>query len=151
MALFESEIENFISNGTFSQSFDSHNNIVLNASSSTFYGRYVKFNLHNIKYNSEKANSLYSVEFEEFVPVKSKKVDVKSTEELSTALKSTEEENATLKLELEQYINDSSKSNNISNDLAIKQVILELRKKLNEGRVDSDFSEEFPYSAIFKK
>ena len=36
------------------------------------------------------------------------------------------------------------------NKLAIKQVILELRKALGQGRVESDFSDTFPYTPIIK-
>ena len=38
----------------------------------------------------------------------------------------------------------------VADQMASKQVILQLRKTVGQGRVDSDFSDTFPYTPISK-
>jgi len=52
--------------------------------------------------------------------------------------------------ELERLIEASESNTTEAEKEAARQVILELRKALGEGRVDSDFSTDFPYTPLIK-
>jgi hypothetical protein len=147
---FDLEIENFKKYGIYKYKFDPVGNLIFNSSSIDFSRVYLSFPLESIFYNKEKINHFYNVEFEEFIPapITGSVVNVEEIQEQLTVL---EQENITLKERLDTLAIQSENSMGESEKLASKQVIFELRKSLGEGRVDSDFSEDFPYAPIKKE
>lgn len=151
MADFSQDIYNFRQYGTYAYKFDQAGNLNFNSSSSDFSQVYVSFPLTNIVLNDAKIGGFYNVEFEEFVP-STGSVDVAaSADDLQIQLDTIAAENEDLKTQLDTYIaqaqSDTSSAASIE---ATKQVILELRKALGQGRVDSDFSDTFPYTPFRK-
>lgn len=147
MGDFSVNINNFQKYGTYQYKFDSNGNLIFNSSSADFSQVYLSFPLNNIIYNNEKIGSFYNIEFEEFIPIQSSitssAIDIIS---IQNELQTIQLENDTLKEQLNSYITQSQDTvGGIDNQL-IKDVILELRKSLGQGRVDSDFSEVFPYA-----
>jgi hypothetical protein len=59
-----------------------------------------------------------------------------------------QQENSTLKVQLDNLIAESGNTSNASDSQVVKQVILELRKALGQGRIDANFSDTFPYAPL---
>lgn len=150
MAHFSQDIHNFRQYGTYAYKFDEVGNMTFNSSSSDFSQVYVAFPLVNVVLNNPKVNSFYNPDFEEFIPSTSSLAPVQDTEVLEQQLAELQAENDNLKTQLDSVIAQGSDSTSAVDSMATKQVILELRKTLGQGRVDSDFSEEFPYTPFRK-
>lgn len=149
MSDFSQEIHNFQRYGTYEYKFDSVGNLTFNSSSADFSQVFVAFPLLNVFYNNNKIKSFFNVQFEEFVPqIVTSSVD--TTVALQEQLQNIQQENITLKTQLDTLVTQNEESGSAADQMAIKQVIFELRKALGEGRVESDFSDTFPYTAIRK-
>jgi hypothetical protein len=152
MADFSTDIQQFQQGGIYEYKFDSVGNLYFNSSSTDFSQVYLSLPLANIVYNNSKIEKFYDPEFQEFVPNTGSAELTSSIEALQQQLNVINEENTTLKGQLDSLIAQSAATAESSgpNQVAIKQVILELRKTLGQGRVDSDFSDSFPYTPIKK-
>lgn len=151
MADFSQDISNFQRTGVFVYKFDDVGNLIFNSSSADFSQVYLAFPIFNITYNNAKINTFYDTNFTEFIPTPTGSVITSDNmDNLQQQLDTVQQENATLKNQLDDLIVQTENSSSAADQMAIKQVILELRKSLGQGRVDSDFSETFPYTAIRK-
>ena len=150
MADFSQDIQNFRRYGTYTYEFDSVGNLIFNSSSVDFSQVYLAFPLQNSLYNNLKIGSFYILDFEEFVPSTASAVTASNIDALQQQLDTVQQENTTLKTQLDSVISQNESSGSIANSQAVQQVILELRKALGQGRVDSDFSTDFPYTPIIK-
>jgi hypothetical protein len=150
MSNFSKEIQNFQRYGTYEYKFDAVGNLTFDSSSADFSHVYLSIPLQNVVYNKNKLDSFYNSEFQEFVPVQPK-VSLATTEETKQQVNLLTEENESLKTQLDSLTVQSNTDASGAEKLATKQVILELRKAVGQGRVDSDFSEDFPYSPIRKE
>ncbi len=146
MTNFSLNIQNFQRYGTYTYKQDEIGNFIFNSSSVDFSQVYIAFPLLNAVYNNAKLASFYNMNFEEFSPSSTLSSSIETIDTLQEQLNIIQEENATLKTQLDSIILQSENSSSISDTLAIKQVILELRKALGQGRVESDFTNTFPYS-----
>lgn len=146
---FSQQIHDFQRYGNYEYRFDSVGNLTFNSSSANFNQVYLSFPLSNVFYNNDKIRSFFNVQFEEFVP-QTITSSVDTTAVLQEQLQNIQQENTTLKTQLDGLIAQSEDSGSAADQMAIKQVIFELRKALGEGRVESDFSDTFPYTAIRK-
>jgi hypothetical protein len=145
---FNQNIENFQRYGVYVYKFDAAGNLTFDSSSLDFSRVYLAFPLRNPIFNNSKIEAFYDPTFTEFVPPV--KTNEDSSKEIQQQVDILEEENASLKSQLETLTDQSESDDSVVDQLATKQVILELRKALGEGRVDSDFSEEFPYAPVRK-
>lgn len=149
MADFTQDIQNFRRYGTYDCKFDKSGNLTFNSSSTDFSQHYIMFPLKNVIFNNVKANSFYNPEFEEFIPNAGSLISIEpNSEDLQQQLSIIQQENLTLKNQLDIVIAQNEASGSDASQLAVKSVILELRKALGQGRIDSDFSDEFPYTSI---
>lgn len=149
MADFSQDIQNFQRYGTYTYKFDSVGNLNFESASAVFNRVYIAFPLKNVIYNPSKIKTIYNIEFEEFIPQSN--VDTGATvDNLQQQLDVVQQENITLKSHLDTVIAQNQESGSDASNLAVKQVILELRKSVGQGRVDSDFSDTFPYTPIIK-
>jgi hypothetical protein len=149
MADFSQDIKNFQRYGKYQYEFDNVGNMIFNSSSSNFSQTYVAFPLNNIYYNNSKIKNIYNTVFEEFVPL-AQTSSQNTTIVLQDQLIILQQENNDLKTALDNVIMQNGASQSEADQLATKQVILELRKALGQGRVDSNFSEDFPYTPLLK-
>ena len=146
MSDFSQEIQNFRRHGTYTYRFDESGNLTFNSSSSDFNQVYLSFPLTNPVYDTSKLQTLYNLQFEEFVPPS----DVPIASNVEDQLSIAQEENAALRFQLQSVIDNTDESEVAATQVAVRQVVLELRKAIGEGRVDSDFSDTFPYTPIKK-
>jgi hypothetical protein len=149
MADFSTDIQQFQQNGTYTYKFDPVGNLIFNSSSADFSQVYLSMPLTNIMYNNNKIDGFYTADFEEFTPTPAA-APITSSVDLNNQLDTLQQENAQLQNQLNDMIAASSTTNPSADSEASKQVILELRKALGQGRVDSDFSDTFPYTPIKK-
>lgn len=148
MADFSGDIQNFQRYGTYTYKFDQVGNLNFDSSSSDFSRVYLAMPLRNVVYNNTKIQAFYDPTFTEFVPpTQSLMTDDGESQQRVGVL---EEENASLRNQLNTLTTQTESDDSAANQLATKQVILELRKSLGQGRVDSDFSEDFPYAPVKK-
>ena len=150
MSDFTKDIKNFQQNGTYVYKFDNVGNLTFNSSSSDFSQVYLAFPLVNIFYNNNKLDNFYDPNFQEFIPTTSLTSSVVNQDILKQQLDSLQQENISLTAQLNSLVVQNEQGSSIADQMATKQVILELRKAAGEGRVDSDFSDTFPYTAIRK-
>jgi hypothetical protein len=150
MADFSKEIHEFRQNGTYTYKYDGVGNLIFNSSSTDFSQVYVAFLLTNIVFNDKKIDNFYNPEFEEFIPTTSSITSIVDTDVLQQQMNVLQQENETLKTQLDDVVAMNQASGSVADQMATKQVILELRKSLNQGRVNSDFSETFPYTPFRK-
>lgn len=152
MSDFSQNIQNFRQYGTYIYKFDEVGNIIFNSSSTDFSQIYLAFPLKNIVYNDNKLDLFYDPEFKEFIPTEiqiERTVNINSSD-LQQKLDMVQQENFSLQDQLNVIIAQMESGGSVADQMAISQVILELRKALGQGRIDSDFSETFPYTAIRK-
>jgi len=152
MADFSTDIQQFQQNGTYTYEFDPVGNLYFNSSSADFSQVYLKLPLTNVVYDNSKIEKFYTPEFLEFSPNTGSAELTSSMEALTQQLSIIREENSGLKSQLDNIVAQNAASSSASgpNQLAIQQVILELRKALGQGRVDSAFSTDFPYTPIIR-
>jgi hypothetical protein len=150
MADFSTNIQQFQQNGTYEYEFDDVGNLIFNSSSADFSQVYLSLPLTNVGYNNVKIASFYTPDFEEFIPTTASASPTSSVDDLNNQLSTLQQENQQLQGQLNDMIAQSTTSNPAADSQASKQVILDLRKALGQGRVDSDFSDTFPYTPITK-
>lgn len=148
MANFDQDIQNYKRYGTYTYKFDNVGNVVLNSSSSNFNQVYVAFPLQNAVFDNSKIETMYNVNFEEFIPQTEATSSV-NVDDLLQQITTIQSENESLKTQLDSVVVQSETAT-AADQLAAKQVILELRKALGEGTLDTDFSDTFPYTPIRK-
>lgn len=149
MSNFDEEIQQFQRYGTYTYKYDAVGNLLFDGNSSDFSRVHLSLPLLNVKYNNAKIASFQTTTFEEFVP--STEIKSQNTEELQQKMNVIADENETLKQQLNSLVEQSENNSSGSDIMAMKQVILELRMRLGEGRFDSDFSKDFPYMPIIKE
>lgn len=145
---FDENIQDYKRYGTYNYKFDESGNVIFNSTSSNFNQVYISFPLQNIIYDNSKIEMMYNVNFEEFVP-QFKLTSSINVDNLLQQFTVIQDENKSLKIQLDKIVSESEISSDVNN-LATKQVILELRKLLGEGILDGDFSNTFPYTPIRK-
>lgn len=150
---FGQEINNFERYGTYTYKFDEAGNSVVNAKSDEFSQVYLAFTLGNFVYDNSKIESFYDPTFTEFIPAS--QIEQQKTEaevlQMQEDLIAEKEKTATLTQQLDTLVAENESDSSAANDQATKQVIIELRKELGQGNVESDFSEEFPYTPVRKE
>ena len=151
MADFSTEIQQFIQGGTYEYKFDAVGNLFFNSSSADFSQVYLKLPLTNVVYNNDKIEKFYDPTFVEFVPTTGSAETTSSMDALTQQLNIISTENTGLKSQLDKVIAQNNSVSNASDSQVVKQVILELRKALGQGRVDSNFSDTFPYVPLTRQ
>lgn len=152
MSDFSQDIQNFQRNGDYTYEFDSIGNLYFNSSSADFSQVYLALPLTNVIYDNAKIEKFYDPTFVEFVPNTASVETTSNVDALQQQLSVISQSNAALQSQLDNVVaqNEAITAQAGPNQLAIQQVILELRKALGQGRVDSDFSTDFPYTPIIK-
>ena len=150
MANFDKDIENFQRYGTYIPKFDNAGNSMFDSSSVNFNRVYIAFPLQNVVYDNAKIQTMYAVDFQEFIPQTSSVALTASVNDLQQQLDVLQQANTTLSTQLDSVIAQNQQSGTAASTLAIQQVILQLRISLGQGRVVSDFSADFPYTPIVK-
>lgn len=151
MADFSQNIQDFQRYGEYTYKFDNVGNLTFDSSSSDFSRVYLAFPIRNFIYNNNKIQSFYDPTFTEFIPVVSTINTNPSIADVQTQVNELQNENTSLKSQLDILTVQADANITPADQLATKQVILELRKLLGQGRVDSDFSMDFPYAPIRKE
>ena len=145
---FKQQISDFQRYGTYTYEYDEVGNVVLNPSSKEFSQVYLSLPIQNYIYDDSKVKNFYDPVFTEFVPPISINSSTEDVGSIQSKLADSEAKNIELNKKLDSLIEENESIPSSAEKQATKQVILELRKELGQGRVDSDFSEDFPYSAI---
>ena len=148
MADFSTNIQQFIQGGTYEYKFDAVGNLYFNSSSADFSQVYLKLPLTNVVYDNSKIEKFYDPTFVEFVPTTGSVESTASMDALTQQLNIISQENSTMKSQLDDLIAQNNSTSNASDSQVVKQVILELRKALGQGRIDANFSDTFPYAPI---
>ena len=148
MADFSQDIAQFQKDGTYVYKFDKAGNLYFNSSSADFSQVYLSLPLTNVVYNNAKIEKFYDPEFREFIPTTVVTASVATADELQAQLGVVQQENITLKSHLDSLIAENETTSNASDSQAVKQIILELRIAMGQGRVAANFSDTFPYVPI---
>ena len=147
---FSQDITNFQRYGNYTYEYDEVGNVIFNSSSNDFSQVYLALPLPNFVYDNTKIVSFYDPTFTEFVP-STTAAAIPNAEQLQGDLEASLQANAELVKRLDDLIAVNESTPSLADNIASKQVILELRKSLGEGRVDSDFSSNFPYTPVKKE
>lgn len=144
MANFSQDISNFTRFGTYNYRLDEVGNEILNPSSSIFQENYFAFSLSDLNYDQTKILSFYNPTFTEFVkPEVTESIVV--TEDTELTIQTLKTENADLQTQLNELIAQSEMSSNVATEQLIKNIIINLRVNLGQGKIEADFNTSFPY------
>lgn len=141
----ESQINNFLLTGNFTNNIDEFGNVNLYISASEANQEYISFALANFNYKNNEIENLYNVEIEEIktTPDLEKQIfDQSFLNEYNKVLS----ENQDLKDQLNDLITKMESDPSESQLNASKDIIIDLRIKLKEGNKPEDFSDEFPFN-----
>lgn len=146
MADFSQQIANFTTFGTYPYMFDDVGNEILNASSSTFQQVYFSLPLGIYLLDSSKILSFYDPTFTEFVPAAQTTGSASIFPQAANdQINNLTFQNTQLQSQLNSVIASSAMNSGSADNQSIKNIITTLRIQLGQGRVVSDFSENFPY------
>ena len=148
MADFSTDIQQFQQSGIYKYKFDSVGNLYFNSASADFSEVYLALPLTNVVYDNSKIRKFYDPTFVEFVPTTASVEPTSSVDTLTQQLGIIQQENSSLKGQLDNLIAQNNSTSNASDSQVVKQVILELRKALGQGRIDANFSDTFPYAPL---
>lgn len=141
MKSFDAELKQFSIDGIFNNNLDDAGNINLSIDPFDVNQKYIEFGLQNYLYNNEQIKTLYDVEIKEFALPRSTIV-VNTNDTTVTQLT---QENENLRNQLNAVIAADNQNSASAVVDASKDVIINLRIKLNEGKSSDDFSDAFPY------
>lgn len=140
MKSFEKELNKFLLDGTFENNFDDAGNINLFTEPVDVNQEYISYSLQNWVYKNDQIESLYDVNISEFtIPTENVSVLVDNNVSQLT------QENNSLKEQLNAIIDATNQNSSSALIDASKDVIVQLRIQLKEGKAISDFSDVFPY------
>jgi hypothetical protein len=152
MASIDTHIQKFVTYGEFGYVFDESENIIINTKSNDFNKNYVSLPLRVTKYNPNVINKFNLATFTEISLNRSVEVAKNASDTNVTGsnqnVENVLQENERLKNKLNDIINSSEQNDLAANNLAIKQIIIDLRIRLNEGSSENDFSNDFPFLPI---
>lgn len=140
------QVSEFKTFGTFTNNVDSFGNLQLVfsvAQSVEANVNYVKVPLKTFEYNQNKIIDANTVDFIELntTEVEQKQNTTELLKQYNTLLEENRILNQTVNDLVEKYENNDDKS--VIN--ALKNTIIDLRIKLGQGNVPSDFSDDFPF------
>jgi hypothetical protein len=144
MVQFTKDISNFQKFGTYNYRLDEVGNEILNPSSSVFQENYFAFSLTNLNYDQSKILSFYNPEFTEFVKPKVTE-SISRGDDVELEIQNLKTENSVLLAQLNELIAQSEMTSNVATEQLIKNIILNLRVNLGQGKIEADFNTEFPY------
>ena len=144
MTDFSQQINNFVNRGIYNYQFDSVGNLILNPQSDIFQQNYFVFPLRDLVYNREKISSFYNPNFTEFAATTTASVDV-STIEMQQEIDFMTQQNVELQSKLDELLSVVPPDSTQSDQKATRDIIVELRIQLGQGKISSDFSGDFPY------
>lgn len=140
------DVQKFKDLGTFDNNFDNFGNIQLVYNVSQSYdGRfnYVNIPLKNFEYNS---NKIIDTNTSEFTELSSVVVEEKrNLNEVIIQYNSLLEENRILNQTVNELVEKYENNDDKQVIAAMKTEIVNLRIKLGQGNVPSDFSDDFPF------
>lgn len=148
MTDFLQDIAQFQKSGNYIYKFDKAGNLYFNSSSSDFSQVYLSLPLTNVVYNNVKIEKFYDPNFLEFTPTIITTASLANIDDLQSQLVVVQQENVTLKSHLDNLIAENETTSNSSDSQAVKQIILELRIAIGQGRVAANFSDTFPYPPL---
>lgn len=140
------QVSEFKNYGTFTNNIDSFGNVQLVfsvAQSVEANVNYVKVPLKSFEYNDDKILDSNSADFSELIgtEIEDKRNVNELLQQYNTLLEENRLLNQTVNGLIEKYENNDDKS--VIN--ALKNTIIDLRIKLGQGNVPSDFSDDFPF------
>lgn len=141
----QSQINDFLISGQFTNNIDEFGNVNLYISSSNANEQYIVFPLMNFNYKKDEIENLYDVNLTEIQTETSIEKQVLNQTFL-TEYNKVLSENQDLKQKLNDLVDEIQSDSSKSQLSAARNLIVELRIKLKQGNKPEDFSEEFPFN-----
>lgn len=141
----ESQINDFLLTGQFTNNIDEFGNVNLYISASNANEQYIIFPLANFSYKKDEIENLYDVNIQELRTEPDIQKQVLNDNFLNEYNKVLSE-NQDLKEKLNQLVDEVQSDPSKSQLSAAKDLIIELRIKLKQGNKPEDFSNEFPFN-----
>lgn len=141
-----SDIQTFKDFGTFQNNFDDFGNdqLVYNVSQS-YDGKfnYVKIPIKSFLYNEDKIIDTTNVEFQELQTTKAE--EKKNLQDVINQYNVLIEENRILNQTVNDLVEKYENNDDKQVIAAMKNQIIDLRIKLGQGKVPSDFGDDYPF------
>lgn len=141
----QSQINEFLITGQFTNNIDEFGNVNLYISSSNANEQYIAFQLINFNYKNDEIENLYDVNLTEIQTETSVEKQVLNQTFL-TEYNKVLSENQDLKQKLNDLVDEVQSDPSKSQLSAAKDLIVDLRIKLKQGNKPEDFSDEFPFN-----
>ncbi len=141
-----SDVQKFKDLGTFTNNFDNFGNaqLVYHVSQS-YEGKfnYVKIPLKNFEYNNSKIEDVNTVQFTELTTTN--REEKQNLNEVLNQYNNLLQENRILNETVNSLVEKYEENDDKQVIAAMKNEIINLRIKLGQGNVPSDFSDDFPF------
>ena len=144
-----SEVENMRLQGGLVSTYDENGNLMISSNETNLSSSVITVSLYSPRFSTESILKLSDRSFTELVGE-----STNSTQSLETVsdVKVLYENQVEINTELQSKIDDLTMKLNdpekISDQLTIKDTIIQLRIENGEGATEEDFHSEFPYTAI---
>ena len=142
-----SSVNSFLTENQFENNFDGYGNIVLAVSASFDNQTYIAMSLMQYEYDASVIESLYDTTIAA-ATIENKQEIFAVNQNLQNSYESAIAENVALKESLNNLVASVDASPIPAEALAQKDLIINLRIQLGQGKVPADFSPQFPYQAL---
>ena len=144
---FLQQINDFTSRGVYNYRFDEVGNLILNPLSPIFQQHFFAFQLRDVVYNNEKILSFYNPSFTEFQATTTASLNAAAIE-MQQEIDAVNQQNTELQGKLDILLSNVAPDSTQSDQKQIKDVIIDLRVNLGQGKTSADFGTEFPYMPL---
>lgn len=135
------QISAFIISGSISSDIDSAGNVRLSTNETDIFKSCITFEIKYPNFDKSQILKYFDINFKELNSIQDEVQPTKTTD-YEKLYEEKLDENNRLKDMLDGMLSDAK---TISEKVLIKDTIIELRIKLKEGKLPTDFSDEFPY------
>jgi hypothetical protein len=140
-------INTFLVTRQFDNNLDDMGNVNLNSSGSSANQIFIAFDLTNNNYDTTKIENLYDVNITT-VNTQNNNEIVAINQEMQTSYNNAIAENQALRDSLADLVNVVEANPSQAESMAQKDLIINLRIQLGQGKTAADFSSDFPYQAL---
>lgn len=143
-----SEVESMRLNGGLTPTFDGFGNLLISSNETNLSSSVITVELYSPKFSTDSINKVSNTNFSELASTDQSSIEssqVSSGSDVKALYDDQVEINKDLQTKLDDLtlkLNDPEKT---SDDLQVKDTIIELRIALGQGSSEEDFSTEFPY------
>lgn len=139
------DVESMRLNGGLIPSFDGFGNLLISTNETNLSSSVITVDLYSPKFSTDSIMKLIDTEFSEFFTTAQSDAQLESKSDVKSLYDNQLEINKDLQTKLDDLTIKLNDPERTSDQLQIKDTIIELRIALGQGSSPEDFGDEFPY------